>query len=98
MKIFITEYEQKGVKYSGVNIYAESEEKAEQIAPRILDLIEEEQDRQGTPKKKAIRIKVIIEMGAAEVHQQPRHGKREREENNHRREREEHGQMGNRAA
>ena len=32
MKIFITEYEQKGVKYSGVNIYAESEEKAEQIA------------------------------------------------------------------
>lgn len=34
MKIFITEYEQKGVKYSGVNIYAESEEKAEQIADK----------------------------------------------------------------
>ena len=34
MKIFITEYEQKGVKYSGVNIYADSEENAEKIADR----------------------------------------------------------------
>lgn len=34
MKIFITEYEQKGIKYSGVNIYADSEENAEKIADR----------------------------------------------------------------
>ena len=64
MKIFLTEYEHEGHLYSGVNIFAETEDKAEDIAKRNgLIIIGEILDISFRPEiKKHMEAMIELEM------------------------------------